>query len=149
MSRQPRWDIRTWVARFGIPSDISSNRDPQFTPELWSEGCSPGWPHDSGWVDRLSRVMSVFRTAPTEVFELRQLSWFMTNHCGFMGILYPTSPPMVCDSSELLNTRMFALVPTSQLGLPQSYIPPGSHDGPLQPPDDVLETRDKAFIVDI
>ncbi len=29
--------IDTWVARFGTPSDISSDRGPQFTSELWKE----------------------------------------------------------------------------------------------------------------
>ncbi|GAA6075408.1 uncharacterized protein LOC113642761 [Tachysurus ichikawai] len=29
--------IDTWVARFGTPSDISSDRGPQFTSELWTE----------------------------------------------------------------------------------------------------------------
>lgn len=28
--------IATWVARFGVPSDVSSDRGPQFTSELWS-----------------------------------------------------------------------------------------------------------------
>ena len=28
--------IRTWVARFGVPSDITSDRGPQFTSQLWT-----------------------------------------------------------------------------------------------------------------
>lgn len=29
--------IDTWVAHFGTPSDISSDRGPQFTSDLWTE----------------------------------------------------------------------------------------------------------------
>ena len=29
--------LRHWIARFGIPGDVTSDRGPQFTSELWTE----------------------------------------------------------------------------------------------------------------
>ncbi len=85
--------IMSWVARFGTPSDITSDRGPQFTSELWTavaehlgvklhrttayspQGNGPcerfhramkASLTGSDWVDRLPWVMLGLRSAPKE-----------------------------------------------------------------------------------
>ena len=35
ISNRARTFLANWVARFGIPSDITTNQGPQFTAKLW------------------------------------------------------------------------------------------------------------------
>ena len=59
--------LRYWIARFGIPSDLTSDRGPQFTSELWTKlnrllGISASnttayHPQANGLVERMHRQL--------------------------------------------------------------------------------------------
>ena len=192
--------ISTWVARFGTPSDISSDRGAQFTSELWSavaQSLGVKLHHttayhpqanglcerfhrsmkaalraslkDSNWVDKLPWVLLGIRTAPKEDLQSSSAELVYGQPLWVPGDFVPgTTVPWSATlqrSTLLDNARLFAPVPTSRHGLPQSHIPGGlrtaayvfirhdAHRGPLRPPYEgpfrVLETGDKHFVVDM
>lgn len=191
--------IGTWIARFGTPSDISSDRGAQFTSELWdavaqnlgvrlhrttayhpqANGLCERFHRsmkaalraslkDSNWVDKLPWVMLGIRTAPKEELQSSSAELVYGQPLRVPGDFVPnTTVPWSASlqrSTLLDNARLFAPVPTSCHGLPQSHIPAGlqtadyvfirhdAHRGPLRPPYEgpfrVLETGDKHFVVD-
>lgn len=192
--------IGTWVARFGTPSDISSDRGAQFTSELWNtvaqrlgaklhrttayhpqanglcerfhrsmKASLRAGLKDSNWVDKLPWVMLGIRTAPKEDLQSSSAELVYGQPLRVPGDFVPAStvPWSATLQRAALrdNTRLFAPVPTSHHGLPQSHIPAGlqtaeyvfirhdAHRGPLRPPYEgpfrVLETGDKHFMVDM
>ncbi|XP_051993051.1 LOW QUALITY PROTEIN: uncharacterized protein K02A2.6-like [Xyrauchen texanus] len=191
--------IGTWVARFGTPSDISSDRGAQFTSELWeavaqslgvklhrttayhpqANGLCERFHRsmkaalraslkDSNWVDKLPWVLLGIRTAPKEDLQSSSAELVYGQPLRVPGEFVPSATvpwSATFQRSTLLdNARLFAPVPTSRHGLPQSHIPAGlqtadyvfirhdAHRGPLRPPYEgpfrVLETGDKHFVVD-
>ena len=192
--------IGTWVARFGTPSDISSDRGAQFTSELWNavaqslgaklhrttayhpqanglcerfhrsmKASLRAGLKDSNWVDKLPWVMLGIRTAPKEDLQSSSAELVYGQPLRVPGDFVPASnvpwSATLQRASLLDNARLFAPVPTSRHGLPQSHIPAGlqtaeyvfirhdAHRGPLRPPYEgpfrVLETGDKHFVVDM
>ena len=192
--------IGTWVARFGTPSDISSDRGAQFTSELWNavaqslgaklhrttayhpqanglcerfhrsmKASLRAGLKDSNWVDKLPWVMLGIRTAPKEDLQSSSAELVYGQPLRVPGDFVPASTvpwsATLQRASLLDNARLFAPVPTSRHGLPQSHIPAGlqtaeyvfirhdAHRGPLRPPYEgpfrVLETGDKHFVVDM
>ena len=192
--------ISTLVARFGTPSDISSDRGAQFTSELWSavaqslgvklhhttayhpqanglcerfhrsmKASLRGSLKESNWVDKLPWVLLGIRTAPKEDLQSSSAELVYGQPLRVPGGFVPgTNVPWSATlqrSTLLDNARLFAPVPTSRHGLPQSHIPAGlrtaayvfirhdAHRGPLRPPYEgpfrVLETGDKHFVVDM
>lgn len=89
---------------------------------------------DSNLVDKLTWVMQGVRTAPKDFVPSTTVPWSAT----------------LQRFTLLDNTRLFAPVPTSCHGLPQSHIPAGhqaadyvfirhdAHRGPLCPPNEGL-----------
>ena len=51
--------LRHWIARFGVPGDLTSDRGPQFTSELWTE---------------LNRLLGI-QTATPPLTTPRQMVW--------------------------------------------------------------------------
>ena len=152
--------ISTWVARFGTPSDISSDRGAQFTSELWSavaQSLGVKLHHttayhpqanglcerfhrsmkaalraslkDSNWVDKLLWVLLGIRTAPKEDLQSSSAELVYGQPLRVPGDFVPgTTVPWSATlqrSTLLNNARLFAPVPTSRHGLPQSHIPAG------------------------
>uniref|UniRef100_A0AAQ4Q920 Gypsy retrotransposon integrase-like protein 1 n=1 Tax=Gasterosteus aculeatus aculeatus TaxID=481459 RepID=A0AAQ4Q920_GASAC len=192
--------IGTWVARFGTPSDISSDRGAQFTSELWNavaqslgtklhrttayhpqanglcerfhrsmKASLRAGLKDGNWVDKLPWVMLGIRTAPKEDLQSSSAELVYGQPLRVPGDFVPTSTvpwSATLQRAALLdNAKLFAPVPTSRHGLPQSHVPAGlqtadyvfirhdAHRGPLRPPYEgpfrVLETGDKHFVVDM
>ena len=192
--------IGTWVARFGTPSDISSDRGAQFTSELWNavaqslgaklhrttayhpqanglcerfhrsmKASLRAGLKDRNWVDKLPWVMLGIRTAPKEDLQSSSAELVYGQPLRVPGDFVPASTvpwsATLQRASLLDNARLFAPVPTSRHGLPQSHILAGlqtaeyvfirhdAHRGPLRPPYEgpfrVLETGDKHFVVDM
>ncbi|XP_058620662.1 metallophosphoesterase 1 isoform X4 [Onychostoma macrolepis] len=123
---------------------------------------------DKNWVDKLPWVMLGIRTAPKEDLQSSSAELVYGQPVRVPGdfvpsIMVPWSATLQ-RSALLDNARLFAPVPTSRHGLPQSHIPAGlqaadyvfirhdAHRGLLHPPYEgpfrVLETGDKHFVVD-
>ncbi|KAK9543202.1 hypothetical protein VZT92_000997 [Zoarces viviparus] len=192
--------IQAWVARFGAPADVSSDRGPQFTSELWNavagslgvklhrttayhpqanglcerfhrsmKAALRASLKDSSWVDRLPWVMLGLRTAPKDDLQASSAELVYGQPLRVPGEFIPkvTDPWSATQQRETLleKARLFKPVPTSQHGLPQSYVPSSlrsaeyvfirqdGHRGPFQPPYvgpfRVLEAGDKTCKVDM
>ncbi|KAJ8410267.1 hypothetical protein AAFF_G00202480 [Aldrovandia affinis] len=136
--------IGTWVVRFGTPSDLSSDRGPQFTSELWSavaEGLgvklhrtTAYHPQANGLCERFHRSMKAALRA-----SLKDGNWLDKLRGSCLDSGRPQGRPPVllggagltgshCGfprASLLDSARVFAPVPTTQHGAPTSQVPPG------------------------
>ncbi|KAJ8386197.1 hypothetical protein AAFF_G00176210 [Aldrovandia affinis] len=124
---------------------------------------------DDSWTDRLPWVLLGLRTAPKEDLQSSSAELVFGQALRVPGDFIPEPmTPWVVSSQRpaLLNKgNAFKLVPTSQHGLPQAWIPSdlstaqyvfirhNAHRSPLKPPYNgpfrVMETGDKTFIVDV
>jgi transposase InsO family protein len=77
-----------WIARFGIPRNITSDRGTQFTSQIWEElakslgvrlhHTTAYHPQANGLVERFHRTMKAsLRASLTDVDWLKQLPWVM------------------------------------------------------------------------
>ncbi|XP_073669733.1 uncharacterized protein [Paramisgurnus dabryanus] len=123
---------------------------------------------DGNWVDKLPWVLLGIRTAPKEDLQSSSAELVYGQPLRVPGDFVPSATvpwSATLQRSNLLdNARLFAPVPTSRHGFPQSHVPAGlqtadyvfirhdAHRGPLRPPYEgpfrVLETGDKHFMVD-
>ncbi|KAJ8400314.1 hypothetical protein AAFF_G00396970 [Aldrovandia affinis] len=113
--------IGTWVSRFGVPSDLSSDRSPQFTSELWSKVAQ-------------SLGVTLHNCIPPagDFIPKASIPWSAS----------------LQHSTHLSRAEAFVPVPTSRHGLPQSRVPANlctvefnfvrhsTHQGQLQSPYD-------------
>ena len=124
---------------------------------------------DSSWADKLPWVMLGIRTAPKEDLQASSAELVYGQPLRVPGDFVPsTTTPWsaTLQRSSLLDTaKLFAPLPTSCHGSPNSHVPSGlqsagyvfirvdGHRGPLRPPYEgpfrVVETGDKHFVVDI
>ena len=85
--------ISQWMARFGVPSDMTSDRGPQFISQLWAGLCklygmnlhrtTAYHPQSNGLVERFHRRMKEALTAKLEAAGedwFDQLPWVMLSH---------------------------------------------------------------------
>ena len=112
--------ITHWVARFGVPENISSDRGPQFTSQLWSNVCTllgtqikqttAYHPQANGLVERFHRRMKEAIRAKLEGPNwIDQLPWVM------LGIR--TAP------KEDLDTSSAELVYGAPITVPGDFVP--------------------------
>ena len=112
--------ISHWISRFGVPSDISSDRGPQFTSALWNEVAkllgvqlhhtTSYHPQANGLVERFHRHMkSALRARLNGPDWVNELPWIM------LGIR--TSP------KEDLGASSAEMVYGSPLTVPGDFIP--------------------------
>ena len=99
--------IGTWVARFGVPSDLSSDRGPQFTSELWTSvarqlGVSlhrttAYHPQANGMCERFHRDMkAALKASLTDDGWVDRLPWVM------LGIRTAPKEDLLSSSAELV-----------------------------------------------
>ena len=99
--------IACWVARFGIPTQISSDRGPQFTSELWAmvtkllgsahSHTTAYHPQANGLVERFHRhLKSALRAKLTGPHWIDELPWVL------LGIRTAPKDDMGCSSAELV-----------------------------------------------
>ena len=99
--------IGTWVARFGAPSDLSSDRGSQFTSELWTavaEGLGTKLhrttayhPQSNGMCERFHRAMkAALRATLTDNAWIDKLPWVM------LGIRTAPKEDLLSSSAELV-----------------------------------------------
>ncbi len=111
--------VFNWIARFGVPLDMSSDRGPQFTSELWSAMCellginiqrtTSYHPQANGLVERFHRrLKEAIRTRLTGSNWLDELPWVLLN--------IRTAP------KEDLNTTSAELVYGGALTLPGDFV---------------------------
>ena len=99
--------IATWVCRFGTPSDISSDRGPQFTSELWNavagglgvklHRTTAYHPQANGLCERFHRSMkAALRASLTDGNWLDKLPWVM------LGLRTAPKEDLQCSAAELV-----------------------------------------------
>lgn len=99
--------IGTWVARFGAPSDITSDRGPQFTSELWSavaqglgvklHRTTAYHPQANGLCERFHRSMkAAFRASLRDNGWVDKLPWVM------LGLRSAPKEDLQSSSAELV-----------------------------------------------
>ncbi|KAK3760561.1 hypothetical protein RRG08_022844 [Elysia crispata] len=138
--------INGWIARFGVPGDISSNRGSQFTSSLWSEitarlgvklhHTSAYHPQANGMIERFHRTLKtalkVRLTGPNWVEEL---PWVL------LGLRTTSKEDLGYSSAELIYAAKHV------------YVRRHGTKGPLQRPYSspyaVLTPGDKTFLIDI
>ena len=112
--------IGTWVARFGTPSDLSSDRGPQFTSELWNavaEGLgvklhrtTAYHPQANGLCERFHRSMkAALRASLTDGNWVDKLPWVM------LGLRSAPKEDLQSSSAELVYGQT--------LRVPGDFIP--------------------------
>ena len=115
--------IGTWVARFGTPSDLSSDRGSQFTSELWNavaEGLGVNLhrttayhPQANGLCERFHRSMkAALRTSLRDGDWVDRLPWVL------LGLR--------CTPKEDLQSSSAELVYGQTLRVPGDFIPDAS-----------------------
>ena len=122
--------IRNWIQRFGVPSDITSDRGPQFTSHLWSGlnkllgiesfTTTAYHPQANGMVERLHRQLKASLKArlssPNWMDELPlvllgiRTAWREEPGCSSAELVYGTSlhipGEFLSSSSDLRNTTV-------------------------------------------
>ena len=99
--------VSHWIAHFGIPIDVSSDRGPQFTSQLWtSVAQSLGTqlhhttayhPQANGLVERFHRhLKSALRACLTGPSWIQELPWVL------LGIRTAPKEDLGCSSAELV-----------------------------------------------
>ena len=112
--------IAAWVARYGVPSDISSDRGPQFTSQLWEAiaenlGCqlhhtTAYHPQANGLVERFHRSLKAsLRAALDDADWVDKLPWVM------LGLRTAPKEDLCASSAELVYGQ--------PLRLPGDFIP--------------------------
>ncbi|XP_061887393.1 uncharacterized protein LOC133638619 [Entelurus aequoreus] len=112
--------IGTWVARYGAPSDLSSDRGPQFTSELWNTvACQLGvslhrttayHPQANGMCERFHRDMkAALKASLTDDGWVDKLPWVM------LGIRTAPKEDLLSSSAELVYGQT--------LRVPGEFIP--------------------------
>ena len=125
--------VAHWVARFGVPADISSDRGPQFTSGLWSamaqllgikiHHTTAYHPQANGLVDRFHRHMKTSLMARlTGPDWMDELPWVL------LGIRTAPKEDLSCSSAELVYG--------APLTVPGDFIP--RSNGHEEPPSTTL-----------
>ena len=103
--------LSNWIARFGVPTDITSDRGPQFTSTLWSEcnkllgithhTTTSYHPQANGMIERLHRQLKASikarTTSPNWMAELPMVllgilsSWRVDPDCSPAELVYGTT----------------------------------------------------------
>jgi cleavage and polyadenylation specificity factor subunit 1 len=118
--------ISNWIARFGVPADMSSDRGPQFTSELWSNVAeslgtrlhrtTAYHPQANGMVERFHRHMkSSLKARLTGPNWVDELPWVL------LGIRTAPKEDLASSSAELVYG--------APLTVPGDFIPP-ARDAP-------------------
>lgn len=114
--------INNWVARFGIPANITSDRGAQFTSGLWTDIAKRlGWephrttayhPQSNGLVERFHRTMkTALRARLTNDHWTDELPWVL------LGIRTAPKEDLQVSSAELVYGETLT-VPGEFLGVP-------------------------------
>ena len=115
--------IRLWIARFGVPDDITSDRGPQFTSVLWTElGKTLGihlrnttayHPQANGMIERLHRQLKAALKARTA-----DAHWMDHLSIVLLGLRVAWREDPDCSPAELVYG--------SSLRLPGEFVDPTS-----------------------
>lgn len=102
--------IGSWVARFGTSADLTSDRGPQFTSELWTavavglgvklHGTMAYNPQGNGLCERFHRSMkAALRASLTDCNWIDRLPWVM------LGLCSAPKEDLQCSSAELVYSQ--------------------------------------------
>ena len=127
--------IRHWIARFGVPDDLTSDRGPQFTSHLWAAlnkllGISASTttayhPQENGMVERFHRQLKASLKA-----RLCSPHWMDKLPIVLLGIRSVWKEDMGCSSADLVfGTALhipgeFFQSTVSVQGVPTDSVPP-------------------------
>ncbi|KAI2646555.1 Gag-Pol polyprotein [Labeo rohita] len=161
--------IDTWVARFGTPSDITSDRGPQFTSELWAEIArvlGVQLHHTTAFHPQAYGLCECLHRSLKSALRAAELVYGQTLRVPGDFIPDSTRPCALPSDQPALLERVnaFKPVPTSHHGMTTSWIPKDlstaefafiqhdAHRNALRPHDGpfcVLEAGVKSFLIDI
>ena len=121
--------ISGWIARFGVPGDISSDRGSQFTSSLWNDlahrlgvklhHTSAYHPQANGMIERFHRSLKTALKA-----RLTGLNWVEELPWVLLGLRYAPKQEFGYSSAELVYGE--------SLTVPGEFIPPGFTNDPAQ-----------------
>ena len=125
--------VTQWIARFGAPMDITSDRGPQFTSHLWTSVAqllgttlhhtTAYHPQSNGLVERFHRhLKSAIRARLTGPNWTKELPWVL------LGIRTAPKEDLGCSSAELVYGTPLT-VPGDFVA---SHSPPTDHHSQLQ-----------------
>ena len=127
--------ISSWIARFGIPADITSDRGPQFTSALWTElanrlqigvhRTTAYHPQSNGLVERFHRTMKTALKA-----RLHNDNWVNELPWVLLGIRTAPKEDIGVSSAELVYGETLT-VPGEFLGIVSEPWSPHTHLSPL------------------
>ncbi len=120
--------VANWIARFGIPSHITSDRGPQFTSQLWTavaqllgtklHHTTAYHPQSNGLVERFHRhLKSALRARLSGPSWTQELPWVL------LGIRTTPKEDLGCSSAELVYGY--------PLTVPGEFVPEHSIHDPL------------------
>ena len=99
--------LQHWIARFGVPEDITSDRGPQFTSSVWAEfqklfgikvhQTTSYHPQANGMVERLHRQLKASLKARTTTAD-----WFVVLPLVLLGIRSSWRVDPGCSPAELV-----------------------------------------------
>ena len=138
--------ISNWIARFGVPSTISSDRGAQFTSSLWAalstllgithNRTTAFHPQSNGIVERFHRTLkSALRAKLTGPNWVDELPWVL------LGVRTTPKEDLATSSAELV----YGMLLTS--GVPRSW-PREGQDLDLAPPNTTTTNGQQALYID-
>ncbi|KAK3757386.1 hypothetical protein RRG08_050088 [Elysia crispata] len=145
--------ITGWIARFGVPGDISSDRGSQFTSSLWSEiaarlgvklhHTSAYHPQANGMIERFYRTLkTALKARLTGPNWVEELPWVL------LGLRTTPKEDLGYSSAELVYDEPLTIPAAKHV-----YVRRDGTKGPLQRPYlgpyAVLTPGDKTFLIDI
>ncbi|KAK3789011.1 hypothetical protein RRG08_036149 [Elysia crispata] len=149
--------ITGWIARFGVPGDISSDRGSQFTSSLWSEiaarlgvklhHTSAYHPQANGMIERFHRTLkTALKARLTGPNWVEELPWVL------LGLRTTPKEDLGYSSAELVYVEPLTIPAAKHV-----YVRRDGTKGPLQRPYSgpyagpyaVLTPGDKTFLIDI
>ena len=122
--------VAGWIARFGVPSDVTSDRGPQFTSGLWTgvsrllgmqlHHTTAFHPRANGLCERLHRQLKAALKA-----RLVGPDWTSELPWVLLGIRTQPKEGLPVSSAELVYG--------APLGVPGECLQPGPRDAPYEP----------------